>query len=56
MIFPRILLWSLLLGSVSAKPVSMDEAYGVLTSAKETSNRGERPSGIKGKVLAGYQG
>lgn len=56
MIFPRILLWSLLLGSVSAKPVSMDEAYGVLTSAKETSNRGEHPSGIKGKVLTGYQG
>ena len=56
MIFPRILLWSLLLDSVSAKPVSMDEAYGVLNPAKETSNRSERPSGIKGKVLTGYQG
>ena len=56
MISLRILLWSLLLGSVSANPVSMDEAYGVLTPAKETSNRSERPSGIKGKVLTGYQG
>jgi hypothetical protein len=43
MIFPRILLWSLLLGSVSAKPVSMDEAYGVLTPVKEASDRSERP-------------
>ena len=34
----------------------MDEAYEVLSPAKETSNRSERPSGIKGKVLTGYQG
>ena len=56
MISLRILLWSLLLGSVLAKPVSMDEAYGVLTPAEETSDEIERPSGIKGKVLTGYQG
>ncbi len=56
MILPRFLLWPLLLGSVLGKPVSMDEAYGVLTSAGKTSDQRALPSGIKGRVLTGYQG
>ena len=40
----------------SAERVSMNEAYGVLVPAKSGDLKKERPSGIKNRVLTGYQG
>lgn len=41
---------------LEAGPVSMQEAYGVLAPAKDTAGAKEKPGGIQGRVLTGYQG
>lgn len=43
-------------GCVFAQTVSMDEAYSILNPATKAESKRENPSGIKGRVLTGYQG
>lgn len=40
----------------AAETVSMDEAYAILAPAPKTDSTSPRPEGIKGRVVAGYQG
>jgi hypothetical protein len=52
-----ILISSLFLaGGLLAERVSMDEAYSVLVPAADPGTKRENPTGIKGRVMAGYQG
>lgn len=41
---------------IFAEKVTLEEAYSVLAPAATTSNDSENPSGIKGRVMTGYQG
>ncbi len=43
-------------GRLMAEPVTMDEAYEVLKPAEAVDLKATQPSGIKGRVMTGYQG
>ena len=53
---PLLIFGLLLAGKLAARNVTMDEAYSVLQPAEATQSKVRNPSGIKGRVLTGYQG
>lgn len=51
-----ILCWLAVPNLASAENIGMDEAYAILKPARKASSNQKSPSGIRGRVMTGYQG